>query len=279
MSNEADLINSNYQQTIAAGTDYWIGHAIDVIRSTYGDTVSVRAKDKDLIKFGKNENVGTSGYSTIMTLPSGILNETYVSSNIIDTVSSTDAGDTEEIVIEGHTIDGSGNFTFVVQTATLNGQNKVVLGTPLARMTRIYNNGTNDLVGIIYGYEDTAISGGAPTDGTKVHCMVTAGYNQSQKASTTISNQDYWLVTGFYADILEKASAFAEVELEIRLKGKVFRQNIEMGASSTGASLRHEFKPYLIVPANSDVRLRAIGSGANIAVAGGIQGVLAKVIS
>lgn len=257
--------------------DFDISEAIKEVKSTYGDDISILKKSKSLTKFGRNKNVSNSELTTIMTLPSGELNETYVSTNIIDTISSDNASDTEEITIEGHTIDGSGDFTFFTQSVTLNGQNKVVLGTPLARMTRMFNNNGVELVGTIYGYEDTAISGGVPIDGTKVHCMIAEGRQQSQKASTTISKDDYWILTEFYADVLEKTSAFAEIDLEVRFKDKVFRQRIEIAASSSGRA-EHDFKPFFIIPPNSDVRIRSLASNSNTDISAGIQGYLAKKI-
>lgn len=254
-------------------SDPWLEHAVRVIRSTYGVKVSVHSKDKDLLKFGRNDLVGTSE-ATIMTLPAGVLHETYVSDNLITHISSADAADTEEVKIEGHTVDGSGNLTFVVQSKTLAGQTKTALDTPLARITQIYNNGSTDLVGPVYGYEDDTVVAGVPQTNAKIHIIVPAGRNNSLKCSTALSQYDYWIVTGWFCDCLDKTSAVAEVSLEVRLNGKVFRQ-LETGSVQNGGSDHHDFKPYHIIPANSDVRLVAIADGANTQVAGGIHGVLA----
>lgn len=62
--------------------------ALQVIESTYGDEVTF--KRKYLSKFGQNELVGTA-FATIMTLPSGTLNETYVTTNIINKISSSNS--------------------------------------------------------------------------------------------------------------------------------------------------------------------------------------------
>ena len=267
-------VNNSTNEAIPV-QDYWIKHAIDVIKATYGDTVSVEAKNKDLLKFGRCKQVQTTK-TTLMTLPTGVYNETYVSTNIIDTVSSSSGSDTQEVTIEGHTISG-GVFTFVTQNATLNGQSKVVLSTPLARCTRMYNNGSTDLVGSVYCYEDTAIVAGVPTDGTKVHCMIDAGLNNSEKASTTVSNTDYWVVTGFYGDCLEKVNTFGIVHFEVREAGRVFRNKIDKACNDTSPA-NHEFHPYIIIPKNADVRLRVSSSSANDDYSGGIEGVLLKVI-
>ena len=253
--------------------DFDIKYALTNILTEFSDVVSLFDKSKPLTKFGRNDNIGTTS-ATIMTLPAGILNETYVSTNIIDTISSSDAADTQDINVEGHTIDGSGDFTFVEQTATLNGQTKVVLSTPLARINRLTNSNGVNTVGTIYCYEDTPITSGVPTDSEKVHCMINSTRNQSQKASTTISKNDYWLVTKLYGDILEKTASYADVVLEIRYKGKVFLNKIEVGTAANGGRIEHFFKPLLVIPPNSDVRLTSTADGAGTTVSGGIQGYL-----
>lgn len=253
-----------------------LAYAMQVILNNFGDNVSIVTKSKFLIKFGKSSQVGTVN-TTIMTLPSGVLNETYISDNLITTISSSNVNDVEPIVIEGHTIDGNNDFIFSTQTATLDGQNKVTLTTPLARCTRMYANGSNNLIGDIYAYQEDTITSGVPDTGSKVHCIIPSGVNNSLKASTTTSKNDYWIVTQFGATILEKNASFAEVALEIRQKGKTFRQSNIIGTSS-GQQVVQYFDPYLIVPSNADVRLVAKGGGANIEVAGFIEGYLAIVI-
>lgn len=250
-------------------------HAIDNIESDYSHPVSVESKAKDLLKFGRSEQVHSSTKTTLMTLPAGTFNETYVSTNIITTISSSSASDTESVKVEGHTVDGSGNFTFVVQEITLTGQTQATLATPLARCSRIYNNGSNDLVGDIYVYQDDTSTAGVPDTDTKVHCEIRAGENNSEKCSTTISNNDYWIITGAYADVLEKTASNAEIIMEVRLKGKVFREYFEMSCSNTSGGTFRSAVPYIVVPPNSDVRLRALASANGTIVSGALFGVLA----
>lgn len=67
------------------------------------------------------------------------------------------------------------------------------------------------------------------------------------------------------------------VHLEIREAGKVFRNKIDRAANDTSPAT-FEFKPYLIVPKNADVRLRVSASSNDKDFSGGINGVLASVI-
>jgi len=211
-----------------------------------------------------------------MTLPGSELHETYVAANTITHIASATAGDTEIVKLEGHTVDGSGDFTFVIQSVTLAGQTKTALGTPLARVTRCYNTGATDLVGAVYIAEDVTFTAGVPQTDTAIHAIVRAGKNQTEKCATTLSSVDYWIITHAYMDVLEKTAAFASTELQVREKGSVFLQKVAFAASS-GTHTSFSFDPYLIAPANSDVRLVAVADGASTDVGGGIQGFLATV--
>lgn len=256
-------------------TNYWITHAKHLIMNQFGHTIEVHAKHKDLLKFGRNNLVGTSE-ATIMTLPSGVLNETYISSNLITTVSSSSGSDTGVILVEGHTV-AAGVFTFVEQSITLTGQTQATLATPLARVSRVTNDGSSDLIGSIYIYEDDTSASGVPDTDVLVHLIVEAGHNNSEKVSVTMSGDEYWLVSSFYGDCLEKTSSFASISLETRLAGKTFVDKISISAT-TGSHTFHKFEPFLIVRPNSDIRLVGVADGANTAISGGIQGVLAAIV-
>jgi hypothetical protein len=251
--------------------DFWMEHAMREIYDRYGDVVEV--KPKSLLKFGSYASLGTS----FETVQSHGGTETYQTSNTINTVSSTDAADTTLVAIEGLTIDGSGNFTSVSQTATLNGQNKVVLTTPLARCTRAYNTNGNAWAGNVYIYEDDTVTAGVPDTATKIHALALAVDQQTEKAATTISNADYWIVTQAFAAVNKKTAAVVDFKLQFREKGGVFRTQFDMTLNNTSGGRMFEFKPYLIVPQNSDVRTIAAASTSSVSVSAGVNGPLATV--
>lgn len=252
-------------------TDPWIEHAKRIIFADDAVNVSLEAKNKNLLKFGRNEEVQTTG-TTLMTLPTGTYNETYVGTNAITSIVSTAAGDTESVVVEGHTISGS-DFTFSTETISLTGQTAATLVTPLARVSRVYNNDSTELSGTVSVCENDTYSSGVPQTPAGVHCQIRAGQQQSEKAATTLSSVDYWVITSFYADMLERTGANADVDLEVRLSGKVFRQQVDISVSEAHRS-HFQFLPYLIVPPNSDVRLVARANANGKDISGGIEGVL-----
>ena len=268
---------------IAADTsrrDFGVVMAERAIESDFGDTASVIAKNKSLLKFGSITNLGTSR-STIGTWGSGEINETYVTTNAITHFASSDGGDTGDMVVEGHTVSGTGTdaeFTFVVQTVTLDGQTKTALTTPLARCSRVYNTTGTEWVGDIYIAQDVTFTSGVPQTASAIHMVVPAGEQQSFKAATTISNADYYILSEFLVSVGKKTNAVVDFRLEIRRVGGVFRP-VSFATVSDGNSVTTLFNPPVIVPKNADVRLTAEASTTNVAASGWFNGYLALVTS
>ena len=248
------------------------------IQATYGDYVSIDKKAKSLLKFGKSASLSVNSFETIWTVGG---HEVYVSDNTIAYVSSSNALDVQEVTIEGHTITGTGfdqEFTFVTQSVILNGQTPVALATPLARTSRMYNNNGQELVGRVVVYENTTVVGGVPSDATKIHLDIPAGFQSSFKAATTFSKEDYYLITGAYGAVSLKQSAAVDFYLEIRDAGKTFRQAALFTASSAGGAFNIELDPCIIVPKNADVRITCETSSNNAVAFGVFRGYLAKVV-
>ena len=262
--------------------DYRLVQAINEIRGSFAQTVDVVSKAKSLHKFGRNPTVGTS-FETIWEYGG---TETYPTTNAIDTLSSSSTSDTAVVVrIEGHTVSGTGadsQFTFVIQTATVNGQNKVTLGTPLARVSRVsVSSGT--LVGDLYVYEDDTLVGGVPQTAANVHMNVlgSSGNQQSFKAATTFSNTDYFICTGGWASLNRNGgNVSADLELQVRTAGGVFRPagaRLSLGNQSN-STVVVSFDPFVIVPRNADIRVQGVAS-ASAELHAQFQGYLAQVVS
>ena len=246
--------------------------------STYGDSISVYDKNKSLLKFGRFDTLGAT-YETVWSQGG---DETYVTTNAIDTVSSSSASDTEVLYVEGHTVVGTGSssvFTFVAQTITLTGTTKAVLTTPLARVSRAYNISSNTLVGTIYVSEDdTHTTPGVPNTAAKIHLTIEAGENQSYKCATTFSGTDYFICTGGWASVNKKTTATVDFEMQVRLPGQLFRPVARVSCASAGlATTVINFTPHVIVPKNSDIRIQARASTTAVEVNAAFQGYLASV--
>lgn len=247
------------------------------IEQFFGERVSIDTKAKSLIKFGKSASLVTGSLQTVWTLAG---NETYVSTNAIDSISSSSTLDQEVIYIEGHTVTGTGQdqqFTFVTQMVNLNGRTRVALPIPLARVSLAYNDNGSPLVGRVTIYENTALTDGVPTDVTKIHIDIPTGFQESFKAATTFSNTDYFVLTGGFGSVSTKTGGGADFYLEIREPGKIFRQVAAISGTDAGP-WQINLDPAVIVPKNCDLRVRAETSVNNTAVFTSFQGYLAKVI-
>ena len=245
----------------------------------FGDEVSIDLKAKSLIKFGKSAPLDADTMATVWTVNNA--DEVYVSSNLIDSISSSSLLDQEEIYIEGHTVTGTGfdqKFTFVAQTVTLNGQTRVSLPTPLARVSMAYNNNGTPLVGRVVVYEDTALTGGVPDDVSKTHIDIPLGLQESFKGATTFSDNDYFICTGGFGSVSLTQDGVVDFYLEIREAGKVFRQVAAISATNS-SPWAIDLDPAVIIPKNCDVRIRAETSANGVVVFGSFKGYLAKVVT
>ena len=171
-----------------------------------------------------------------ISAPGGNVSYTYPTDGTapISTISSDDVLDTQEIILTGLTIDG----TMLVQSKTLNGQNKVVLDTPLWRIYRVINNQQSSTSnrslgfnGSIYVYEDTPIVTGRPTDLSKVRAYIFDGNNQTQMTHFTMEKGWSGLVFGISPRSAKKTGGTIIFRAWVRPFGGVFRL-VDTGASS-----------------------------------------------
>lgn len=246
------------------------------ILDTYGDRVSVQTKNKTLRKFGRNTAVGSS-YETVWKTGG---DETIPTTNSIAYLSSSNSGDTQEVVVEGHTI-ANNRLTFVTQTAILSGQGTTTLTTPLRDITRLYNNGTTSFAGTIYAHELDTKSAGVPQTASKIHMSVVEG-NQSEKAATAISDSDYFIVTGVQCFVFTKTAETVEFTGEFRqidyTDGAKAWRRVYNTVASNDSAFTETFDPPFVIPRNSDVRMRAKSDGTSVDVGCAFDGYLALVL-
>ena len=135
---------------------------------------------------------------------------TYSTTAAIDSISSSNAGDTQEVKVQG--LDT--NLALVEQTVTLNGQTRVALTTPLIRIFRGKNNGATAFAGNVVVYENTALTGGIPTDTSKIRLLINDGNNQTLMAIFTVPIDKTGYVRDWYAST---AGASKDSQYVIRL--------------------------------------------------------------
>jgi len=274
--------------------DPWVAEAVRRFQDDYRSVIANRrvdviGKNKSILKFGRNLDLTSGTQETIWDV--GIDNETYVEDNLINRISSSSASDTQTIRVEGHYL-ADGGYHFVILDVPLNGQTPVgegivitdaygQYGGALARNSRLANLSGTRLVGDVYVYQDTqTVTAGVPQDLTKVHAKIrgAAGLQQSNKCATTISNEDFYILTSSRVGVAKAQAAFVDFSLEVREHGGTFRERtIGNGSRDSGFNPIFEKPPYIVVPPNSDIRITGISSAnttTGIAEFNGILGAL-----
>jgi len=269
--------------------DPWIAEALRRFSSSYEDKIGNRRLDilgkaKSVYKFGRNTDMTSGELATIWDV--GPANETYLdagsgtSSNLIDRVSSSNASDAQGLRVEGHYLSAANTFHFVALRATLNGQTPVDLANAtvlsdlkgewssynkLARVSRMANLGdTADLAGDVYCYQNgQTVTSGVPQDLTLTHAKIrgTDGLNQTNKCATTISNEDFGILTACRAGVARSVAAFVDYTIEIAERPNIFRERA-LGISSRDSGFTPIFSepPFIVLPPNTDIRVRGTAS-------------------
>jgi len=219
--------------------------------------------------YGHNPDLDSGGFEQVWHY-GGI--EVLPTANTIDTVSSTNIGDTVELFIEGRIIDADGDFVTVNQTVILNGQNKVVLDTPLARVMQIYNNNGVNLLGDVYIYEDDTILLGVPQTAALVHGYIILGDNQAANSLLTVEGDKFFAITELIVSVGTKTNAAAEFLLQVREQGKVWRTVFNTSIPTTGGTFEFDLTVPYVLPPNSDARILAETTGNNVEVSATIGG-------
>lgn len=250
--------------------DQWMSLAIREIYETYGHVVKIGRKS--LHKYGRYDSVGTS----LVDLNYGGYDLVHSSTNSIDKISSSSTSDTAvSVTIEGMTI-SNGIYTFASQTASLNGQNKVTLTTPIATCTRIRPSGTTAVVGNVFAYEDGTISGGVPTDTSTIGNVLEAIGQSTFASGSSIAGNNYFIMTKWYAYMNKKTDAQADVYLTWRDVGGVYITR-EVRGITRSQPIDSIFQPYQIVKPNSDFDISALASTTGVDITAGVYGVFADI--
>lgn len=283
-------LNGKWEEIVLGSASFEISHAEDVVLSTYGDTVSVKAKAKNLNKFGTNSSVGST-YETVSQFQGATANETFATTNIIDSIVSSSSSDTTQtITVEGHTIDGSGNLTFVVQDAVLNGLTEVALATPLARANRLavkrtgaFGSSPAALVGIVSVYDNTGgITAGVPNTDAATKIILGPGETQSNKCQTAISATDYWFIQEFTVGVGSAGGSASRVTFKLEKRdiangGPWLPIGREIVVVVGENGVKFAFAPLAVIPKNHDVRVSAKTNANTAEVFAEISGYLAAV--
>jgi hypothetical protein len=196
----------------------------------------------------------------------------YSTSADIDSISSSNNGDTQSLEIWG--LDAS--YDEVIQTKSLTGQTRVALDTPMVRVYRMINRGNSDLAGTAYCFVNTALNLGVPIDTTKVRAIITLGNNQTLMAVYTVPDGNRGYMRDWYASTAgAKKTSVHVVKLVTRPFNQVFQTKHVASIAAAGSSnIHHKYEePEVLEPktdieilANSDEDVAAIAAGFDIVI-------------
>jgi hypothetical protein len=273
--------------------DFWLGEAVRRFARSYADVIdnrTINVIDYATItqKFGRNTNMTAGTSSTIWD--TGVANETYVSTNVIDRISSSDDGDVAIIRCEGHYI-ADGGFHFVKLDITLTGQTPVGAGTvvhdpygsyggALARVQRLANLSSTELAGDVYVYQaGQTVTAGVPQDLTLTHAKIRTGLNQSNKTAITVSNEEFLILTSARVGVAKAQAAYVDFALEVREQGGVFKEKtLGVGARDSGFTDMTGGVPFIVIPPNSDVRIVGTSSASSTTGIAEFDGILGALV-
>ena len=199
----------------------------------------------------------------------------YSSSADIDSISSSITADAQTLEIQGLDAD----YNLVTQEVTLNGRNRVALGSPLMRAFRMINQNSVDISGNAYLYVSGTTTNGVPDDSTNVRAVINNGNNQTLMAVYTIPGSQTGYMRDWYAATAgaNKSSNYI-MELYARPSGGVFQLKHRSSIADNGTShVQHKYEEPEVFAAQTDIEMRATmtaAGGTEAAVVAGFDVVL-----
>jgi hypothetical protein len=209
------------------------------------------------------EGGGEYQYSAYATLPDvGVAD--------IVSISSSNALDTQPTLViclddEGYEIQ---------QVAILQGQTRVVLGTPCWRVRRAENLGSTKYNGTVYIYSGTESTAGVPSGASVVKNIIVDGKNQSEMTMITVPRDKVAFLeraeVGLGFDGLP-SSGSKQVTFQFRVRSyrNVFKVKKEVYLITTGNTTHADVRPFRDpIPALSDITFTVTETTADVKVWG-----------
>jgi hypothetical protein len=197
----------------------------------------------------------------------------YSATNDIDSISSSDNGDTQDIEIIGLDI----NYNEVTQTVTLTGQTTATLSTPLLRVFRMINRGSTSTSGFVYCYINGAtVVSGVPSTASDVRAVINNGNNQTSMAVYTIPAGKTGYMRDWYASTSgARKTSVHVIHLDARPFGEVFQLKHVTSLIAAGTSSKqHRYEEPEIFLEKTDIEMQGSTDEDVASVAAGFDIVL-----
>ena len=194
-----------------------------------------------------------------------LMNYIFSTTADIDSLSSSDDSDTQDIEVQGLDAD----YNLVTQTIALTGQTRVALTTNLIRVFRLKNMGATNNAGVIYCFKNVATTAGVPNTLANIRAMIAVGNNQTLMAIYTIPNGKTGYMPAFYAGIAgPRRDAAYGCKMYARTFGGVFQLKHDESIDDEGTSrFQHNFIMPLKFEAKTDIKITGQAYTASITAA------------
>lgn len=195
-------------------------------------------------------------------------------------ISSSNGGDTQDVVITVLADDGAGTWTEESLTQTLAGQTKTALtfasGNDPVRLLSIVNSSGTPLLGDVYVYEDSAVVAGVPSDATKIRGKVLIGNERTLMAIYTIPSGKVGYLYRREVGLANNTATTAEVRFQSRLVGASFATDTRITLSNAVIAREvEEFRLPAPLPAKTDLKwLAQVCATNNSAICGAFDLIL-----
>ncbi|RLG44739.1 MAG: hypothetical protein DRN81_03815 [Thermoproteota archaeon] len=203
-----------------------------------------------------------------------LMNYVYSTSAAIDSISSTNDGDTQDVEIQG--LDA--NYDLVIQTITLTGNTRKALTTDLIRVFRVKNVNSSNFAGhvIVYENDTTGDDPGVPDDSSLIRSVVHPENNQTEMAVFTVPDGYTGYMRSWYASTAgAKRDSSHTIKILARPFGQVFQLKHKANIDVTGTSyIQHEYVEPEVFAAKTDIEMQMDTDIDAAGVAGGFDIVL-----
>lgn len=162
--------------------EFFTTNRIDLTNLFFKNQFSSK-KENIVHKWGANPDVDPGQRETIWTLGDEYI-FTDEDNPVQYFISSSSAADTQVLSVETVGVNLAGRLQRQIVDVQLQGQTKTLIPTPFLNTdsNRAFVKGPQGLAGDVYIYEDSAVSGGVPSDLSKVRSVVQQGKNQTRQA-------------------------------------------------------------------------------------------------
>ena len=253
----------------------WMRYAERVVAERYGARVSCMAAGDMTRRHGRVTTSIINTETLVAQLQSPEVEETYATTNSIDSVVSSSAADTGTVraQVQGYYYDGT-DLVYHTQLRPLVGQTPVTLTQPLCRVDRAYNPIGIAYQGVISVFDSTLAGGttaGVPNNAAATKLTIQGpSFQESSKCAFSVAANEYAFVAQLQCSIERQAPPTNTVDIRVQRRDQngVWRTTCMLTSLTTDAVAQAsmEIHPWVPFVPNADGRVICLSTAINIPV-------------